>query len=119
MNINQNNLNKSIYCNANITSIVSDVEKDFKRVHSKFNPETMPKFVFKDTSWKTLAVGFLGGCFFTLLNIIIINVIKDNLNEHNKDLTGVKHGYWNVVIRLYRGPLVIVTMVFLIGINIR
>ena len=85
--------------------------------------EPTPQFILKDTSWKTLVVGFMGGSFFTLLStfIIIFSVIMKNLDDQKKDWTwhGVKPKNFNVVIRLYRGPLLIVSMLFLVGINIR
>ena len=104
-----------------ITSNVSDVEKNLKRSLMEANTQ----FMIKDTSWKTLSVGFMGGCFLTLISIIIIaSFLMKNLDP-KKDLLstfngpGVKIDKWNVVIRIYRGPFMIIAMVFLVGINIR
>ena len=87
--------------------------------------EANTQFIIKDTSWKTLSVGFMGGCFLTLISIIIIaSFLMKNLDP-KKDLLstfngpGVKIDKWNVVIRIYRGPFMIIAMVFLVGINIR
>jgi len=88
---------------------------------------------YKRSDWSAVLVTFLGGCFFVLLILIIISIvivhksrkipIRNNVTEVLIDANfNGQHLYesdWTVITRLYRGPFILVFMIFLLGFNIR
>ena len=122
------------HCQLQITSLVinldcSELEQgDRKRAMSRLR---VPPFESKKTDWTTMLVGFSAGCFMVLLMIIIASSIIMNTSrkipqtseeQHEAVSAESRHLYrsdWTVVTRLYRGPMLCIIMIFLLGINVR
>jgi len=118
--------------------LIVKVEKLFTNELEKGNRKKamirlkVPPFGIQKTDWTSLLVGFSGGCFFVLLVALLssgvvmhsVRTIPDRaeqaeiVNGTNID-RGKYRSDWQIVTRLYRGPLLVILMVFLLGVNVR
>ncbi|CAD7077330.1 unnamed protein product [Hermetia illucens] len=68
----------------------------------------VPPLGEQQSPWTTFKVGLFSGSFIVLFLVVIISIIYRDISGENL----------KVAFRLYRGPLLIVEFIFLIGINI-
>ena len=108
--------------------ISKPVERDSPKSSSELS--TKPKRI----DLKTALVSFLGGCFFVLLIIIIISLVilhktrtlpnnSNSTTEIQSDVNRIEiqqyRSDWSIIIRLYRGPIIMIFLIFLLGFNVR
>ncbi|XP_063221184.1 solute carrier family 53 member 1-like [Bacillus rossius redtenbacheri] len=67
----------------------------------------VPPLGEQQSPWTTFKVGLFSGSFIVLLIAVILSAI---FHHSRKD--------WHIVTRLYRGPLLVVAFLFLMGINV-
>lgn len=83
-----------------------DRQKAMKRLR-------VPPLGDKQSPWTTFKVGLFSGAFIVLLIAMILSAVF-----HTYTSTGSSKNNWRVVVRLYRGPFLIILFLFLLGINV-
>ena len=62
--------------------------------------------------WTTFKVGLFSGAFLVLVFTVLLSAIFHDFNsESGRD-------DWRIIFRLYRGPLLLILFIFLLGINV-
>jgi len=83
-----------------------DRQKAMKRLR-------VPPLGDKQSPWTTFKVGLFAGAFVVLFIAVVLSAVFHGAKESN-----IQQGELDVVIRLYRGPLLFVLFIFLMGINV-
>ncbi|XP_022180680.1 xenotropic and polytropic retrovirus receptor 1-like [Myzus persicae] len=106
--------NAHFYCNKDIDRLISETEAtvtqgleggDRQRAMKRLR---VPPLGEQQSPWITFKVGLFSGAFVVMLLAVIITGIA-----HSNENTD-----WRVMVRLYRGPLLLVIFLFLMGINV-
>lgn len=100
------------YTNKEIEKLIEDVESTYTSELEQGDRQKamkrlrVPPLGEKRSPWITFKVGLFSGAFIVLLIAVVISSI-------------VRKDYdWRVVVRLYRGPLLIVEFLFFMGVNV-
>ena len=84
-----------------------DRQKAMKRLR-------VPPLGDKQSPWTTFKVGLFSGAFLVLIIAMILSAV---FHYETKDDQSFKND-WRVVVRLYRGPFLVILFLFLMGINV-
>ncbi|KAK9687082.1 SPX domain [Popillia japonica] len=102
------------YTNKDIDKLIADTENTFiTKLESGDRQKAMKKLRVpplgeQRSPWTTFKVGLFSGSFIVLLIAVVLSAIfHDNGNENFK-----------VAFQLYRGPLLVIEFLFLIGVNV-
>ncbi len=83
----------------------------------------VPPLGDQQSPWTTFKVGLFSGAFVVLIIAVVLSAIFHDYDGGSGG--GIKGGMsggggveWRVVFRLYRGPLLIILFIFLMGINV-
>jgi len=92
------------------TTVTADLEggdrqKAMKRLR-------VPPLGDQQSPWTTFKVGLFSGAFLVLIISMVLSALfhYQTTEEHNND--------WRVVVRLYRGPFLVILFLFLMGLNV-
>jgi len=98
------------------TTVTADLEggdrqKAMKRLR-------VPPLGDQQSPWTTFKVGLFSGAFLVLTIAVILSAVFHSYQEKIDEEDGEKRNDWRVVVRLYRGPLLVILFLFLMGINV-
>jgi len=86
-----------------------DRQKAMKRLR-------VPPLGDKQSPWTTFKVGLFSGAFLVLMIAMVLSAVFHSYQDaDNQD--SVRND-WRVVVRLYRGPFLVILFLFLMGINV-
>jgi len=74
----------------------------------------VPPLADKQNPWATFKVGLFSGAFLVLMVALVLSAA---FHSSQDDQVAVRND-WRVVVRLYRGPFLVILFLFLIGINV-
>merc|ERR1719209_2854806 len=74
----------------------------------------VPPLADKQNPWTTFKVGLFSGAFLVLM---VAMVLSAAFHSSQDDQVAVRND-WRVVVRLYRGPFLVILFLFLMGINV-
>ncbi|KRT86680.1 hypothetical protein AMK59_2034, partial [Oryctes borbonicus] len=102
------------YTNKDIDKLISDTENTFiTKLESGDRQKAMKKLRVpplgeRRTPWTTFKVGLFSGSFIVLLIAVVLSAIFHESGNEN----------FKVAFQLYRGPLLVIEFLFLIGVNV-
>jgi len=86
-----------------------DRQKAMKRLR-------VPPLGDKQSPWTTFKVGLFSGAFLVLMIAMVLSAVFHSYQDAD-DQDSVRND-WRVVVRLYRGPFLVILFLFLMGINV-
>ncbi|CAB4066336.1 Xenotropic and polytropic retrovirus receptor 1,Xenotropic and polytropic retrovirus receptor 1 homolog [Lepeophtheirus salmonis] len=108
----------NFYINKDIDKLIQDTESkvtndledgDRQKAMKRLR---VPPLGDHHSPWTTFKVGLFSGAFIVLLiTVIISGISKDYQSEQGRN-------DWRIVFRLYRGPLLVILFIFLMGVNV-
>ncbi|CAG7822159.1 unnamed protein product [Allacma fusca] len=102
------------HTNKEIDKLISDTETTFTvELEAGNRPKAMkrlrvPPLGHQQSPWTTFKVGLFSGAFMVLIVAVVLSAI---FHQGTRD-------DWRIVFRLYRGPLLLVLFIFLMGVNV-
>jgi len=86
-----------------------DRQKAMKRLR-------VPPLGDKQSPWTTFKVGLFSGAFLVLMIAMVLSAVFHSYQA--ADDQSAQRNDWRVVVRLYRGPFLVILFLFLMGINV-
>eukprot|EP00092_Neocalanus_flemingeri_P019686 GFUD01021321.1.p1 GENE.GFUD01021321.1~~GFUD01021321.1.p1 ORF type:complete len:609 (-),score=153.00 GFUD01021321.1:1150-2838(-) len=86
-----------------------DRQKAMKRLR-------VPPLGDQQSPWTTFKVGLFSGAFLVLMIAMVLSAVFHSYQAASEDVAG--RNDWRVVVRLYRGPFLVILFLFLMGINV-
>jgi len=86
-----------------------DRQKAMKRLR-------VPPLGDKQSPWTTFKVGLFSGAFLVLMIAMVLSAVFHSYQA--ADEQSAQRNDWRVVVRLYRGPFLVILFLFLMGINV-
>lgn len=106
------------YTNKEIDKMIQDTESSFiQELEGGDRGKAMkrlrvPPLGDHQSPWTTFKLGLFSGAFVVLIIAVVLSAIF-----HNYTFLPVRND-WKIVFRLYRGPLLVIIFMFLLGINV-
>lgn len=107
----------SFHTSKDIDKLISDTETTFIENleggdrHRAMKRLRVPPLGKQQSPWTTFKLGLFCGAFIVLLIAVIISGIFYNNSMEKEEK-------WSIVIRLFRGPMLVTIFIFLLGINV-
>jgi len=86
-----------------------DRQKAMKRLR-------VPPLGDKQSPWTTFKVGLFSGAFLVLMIAMVLSAVFHSYQAVDEE--SAQRNDWRVVVRLYRGPFLVILFLFLMGINV-
>ena len=116
----------NFYTNKSIDKLISKTEQTFiSNLEDGDRQKAMkrlrvPPLGDQQSPWTTFKVGLFSGAFLVLLISVVLSAIFHDYSKHdnNADISEGDSRSWNIVFRLYRGPLMVIFFIFFLGVNV-